>query len=113
MANLHIRNISALNFSVWQHLEDDRNKTQLQHLTTIPSIPVNKIYQHIINDTEHIIPFNTADESTEYTDLIWTLFVHTGIYVTAMGLLIPAGLYLYQQGWEYFVVISFGVDLPD
>ena len=92
MANLHMVNISSLDFHVWQHLKDHKDETQLQHLTTIPSIPVNKIYQHIISGTKHITPFNTADESTGDTDLIWTLFSHTGIYVTAIGLVIPAGL---------------------
>ena len=92
MANLHMTNISLLDFCIWLHLSDHRNETQLQHLTTIPSIPVNKIYQHMINGTQHITPFNTADESTEDTDLIWTLFSHAGIYVMAIGLLIPAGL---------------------
>ena len=85
-------NISALDFCIWQHLKDHRNETELQHLTTIPSILVNKIYQPIINGTQHIIPFDTADESTEDTDLIWTLFSHTGIYITAIGLLLPAEL---------------------
>ena len=92
IANLHMTNISSLDFHIWQHLRDHRNETQLQHLTTIPSIPVNNIYQHMINGTQHIIPFNTADESTGDTDLIWTLFLHTGIYVMAIGSHIPAGL---------------------
>ena len=78
MANLHMVNVSALDFCIWQHLEDNRNETQLQHLTTIPFNLVNKIYQHIINGTQHIMPFDTTDESTEGTDLIWTLFSHTG-----------------------------------
>ena len=95
MANLHMVNISALDFHVWQHLRDNRSETQLQHLTTIPSTPVHKIYQHIINGTQHIMPFNTNDESTEDTDSIWTLFLLTGMYVTAIGLLIPAGLGLF------------------
>ena len=106
MANLNMANISSLDFHIWQHLEDHRNETQLQHLATIPSIHVNKIYQHMISDTQHIIPLDTADESTGDTDSIWTLFSHTGIYVMPIGLLIPAGL-------EYFAVTSFGVDLPD
>ena len=89
IANLHMTNISSLEFHIWQHLRDHRNETQLQHLTTIPSIPVNKIFQHMINGTQHITPFNTAGEST---DLIWTIFTHTGIYVMAIVLLIPAGL---------------------
>ena len=92
MANLHMLNASALDFHVWQHLEDNRSETQLQHLTTIPLIPVHKIYQHMINGTQHIMPFDTTDESTEDTDSIWILFSHTGMYVTAIGLLIPAGL---------------------
>ena len=106
MANLHMINISVLDFCIWQHLRDNRSETQLQHLTTIPSILVHKIYQHIINSTQHIMPFNMDDESTEDTDSIWTLFSHTGMYVTAIGLLIPAGLGL-------FFVTSFDVDLPD
>ena len=74
-------NVSALDICIWQHLKDNRNETQLQHLTTKPMILVNKIYQHVINGTQHIIHFDTTDESTEDTDLIWTLFLHTGLYI--------------------------------
>ena len=38
------------------------------------------------------MPFDMDEESTEHTDSIWTLFSHTGMYITAIGLLIPAGL---------------------
>ena len=69
---------------------------QLQHITTIPSILVHRIYQHILNNTPPIIPFDMDEESTEHTDLIWILFSHTGMYVTAIGLLIPAGLGLFH-----------------
>ena len=41
------------------------------------------------------MPFNMEEQSTEHIDLIWTLFSHTGIYVTAIGSLIPAGLGLF------------------
>ena len=68
---------------------------QLQHLTTIPSIPVHKIYQQLLNNTLPIMPSDIDKESTEYTGPIWTLFLHTGIYITAIGLLIPAGLGLF------------------
>ena len=74
MINLHMIDISALGFCIWQHLGDNRSEIQLQHLTTIPSIPVHKIYQHLINDTQYIAPFDTTDETTEDTDPIWTLF---------------------------------------
>ena len=95
MANLHMINILALDFCIWQHLGDNRSEIQLQHLTNIPLIPVNKTYQHLINDTQHIVPFDTTDETTEDIDPIWTLFSHVGIYVTAVGLLVPAGLGLF------------------
>ena len=36
MANLHMLNISAHNFHIWQHLGSNRSDMQLQHLTTIP-----------------------------------------------------------------------------
>ena len=99
-------NVSVLDFHIWQHLRINRSEMDLQHLTTIPSILIHKIYQHMINGTKQIIPFDMNDESTEDTDSIWTLFLHTGMYVTATGLLIPAGLGL-------FFVTSFGVNLPD
>ena len=95
MANLHMINISALDFHIWQHLRNNRSETQLQHLTIIRSIPVHKIYQHMLNNTQPVIPFDMDDESTEDTDSIWTLFSHTGMYITAIGSLIPAGLGLF------------------
>ena len=70
---------------------------QLQHLTILPSIPVHEVYQHLLNGTLAIIPFDT--ESTENNDSIWTLFTHPGIYVSAIGLLIPVGIGLF---WCYF-----------
>ena len=66
MANLHMMNISAQNVCIWQHLGSNRSDMQLQHLTTIPSIPVHKIYQHFLNSTMPVITFNT--ESTGNTD---------------------------------------------
>ena len=93
MANLHMINISAQDFCIWKHLGSNRSDMQLQHLTTIPSIPVHKIYQHLLNNTLPIIPFD--EESTENTGSIWTLFSHLGIYVSAIGSLIPVGLGLF------------------
>ena len=104
MANLHMINISAQNFHIWQHLGNIRSDMQLQHLTTIPSISVHKIYQHLLNSTIPVMPFNTV--STGNTDSLWTLFTHLGIYISAIGSLIPVGIGL-------FFVTSFGVNLPD
>ena len=92
MANLHMINILAQNFHIWQHLGSNRSEAQLQHLTTIPSIPVHKIYQHMLNNTPPMMPFDMDEEPTEHTNLIWTLFSHRGMYIKAIGLLIPAGL---------------------
>ena len=43
------------------------------------------------NGTRHITPFS-PEESTADTDSIWTLLLHTVVYVIAIGLLIPVGL---------------------
>ena len=91
MANLCIINILSQDFYIWKHLGNNRSDVQLQHLTTIPSIPVHKIYQHLLNNTLPIMPFDMDKESTEHTGSIWTLFLHQGIYITAIGLLIPVG----------------------
>ena len=93
MANLHMQNISSQNFYIWQHLGSNRSDMQLQHLTTIPSIPEHKIYQHLLNSTMPVMPFNT--ESSGNTDSIWTLFTHPGIYVSAIGSFIPVGIGLF------------------
>ena len=95
MANFHMINISAQDFYIWKHLGSNRSDMQLMHLTTIPSIPVHKIYWPLLNNTLPIMPFDMDKESTEHTGSIWTLFSHPGIYVSAIGLLIPVGLVLF------------------
>ena len=92
MANLDMINILAHNFCIWQHLGSNRSDMQLQHLTTIPSIPVHKIYQHL-NCTMPIVPFNTESSGNTYS--IWTLFVYLGICISAIGSLIPVGIGLF------------------
>ena len=92
MANLNMVNMSSLDFHIWQHLEKHQNETQLHHLASIPSVPVNQLYKHMINGIQPIIHFTSPVESTGDTVSIWTLFSCTGVYVMAIGLLIPAGL---------------------
>ena len=84
--------ISALDFHIWQHLEKHCNETQLQHLASIPLTTVNHLYKHMISGFKPITPFSSPEESTGDTASIWTLFSHTGVYVMAIGSLIPAGL---------------------
>ena len=91
MANLNMINVSSMNFCTWQHLEQHQNKSQVQHLASIPSALVGKLYSHMAKGIQHITPFS-PEESTEDTDSIWTLFLHTGVYIMAIGSLIPAGL---------------------
>ena len=66
---------------------------QLQHLATIPSIPVHKVYQHLLNSTMQLTTFNT--EPSEDTDSLWSVFTHPGIYVSALGSIIPVGVGLF------------------
>ena len=93
MANLHMINFSAQDFCTWKLLGSNRSDMQLHHLTTIPSIPVHKIYQHLLNNTLPNIPFDK--ESTENTGSIWTLFSHLGRYISAIGSLMPVELGLF------------------
>ena len=91
MANLNMINISSVNFCIQQHLEIHQNESQLQHFASIPTVPVGQLYHHMVKGFEHITPFS-PENSTGDTDSIWTLFSHTGVYVMAIGLLVPADL---------------------
>ena len=93
MANLQAVNITALHFHVWQHMGRNNSKTQLQHLVTLPSIPVHKVYQHLLNSSLHLTPFNM--KPSEDTNTLWNLFTHPVIYILALGSLIPVGIGLF------------------
>ena len=51
-ANLNVVNISALEFRIWQHLEGHWNRTSLQHLTNITSVPLDELYKQMITGTD-------------------------------------------------------------
>ena len=74
VANLNMIDISALDFCIWQHLENHQNESQLHHLASIPSVPVDQLYRHMVNGTNPITPFTSPDESTGYTASLWRLF---------------------------------------
>ena len=93
MANLQMVNISAQCFCIWQHLGNNKSDIQLQHLATIPSTPTLRVYQHLLNSTMPIVPFNT--DPSEDTDSLWNIFTHPGIYVSALGSIIPVGIELF------------------
>ena len=106
VAKLNTINISALDIHIWQHLENIWNETQLQHLASIPSVPVNQLYKHMISGIKPFTPFTSPEESTGDTVSFWTLFSHTGVYIMAIGSLIPAGLGI-------FCCYFFSANLPD
>ena len=91
MANLNIVNISSLDFCICQHLKDHRNETQLHHC------PAYHQFQLLSSTSTwsvatHISPLSHHLLSQQLIHSIWTLFSHTGAYVTAIGLLILVGL---------------------
>ena len=86
-------NTSSLDFCLWKHLEEHQNESQLQHLASIPSVPVDQLYRHMTNGIQSITPFTSLEESPGDTASIWTLFSHTGVYVTAIRLLAFANIY--------------------
>ena len=93
MANLQMINISALHFCIWQYLGSNWSDMKLQHLATIPSILVHKVYQHLPNSTMALVPFNT--EPSGDTDSLWSVFIHPEFYISALGLIIPVGIGLF------------------
>ena len=90
MANLQTVNITTLHFHVWQHMGKNHNETQLQHLADMPSVPVHKVYEHLLNNSLCMTPFNM--ELSGDTDTLWNMFTHPAIYVSALGLLIIVGI---------------------
>ena len=90
MANLQAFNITALHFCVWQHMGRSHSETQLQHLVNLPSIPVHKVYEHLLNSSLHPAPFNM--KPSEDMDTLWNLLTHPAIYVSALGPLIAVGI---------------------
>ena len=93
MANLQAINITALHFRIWQHMGSNHSETELQHLATLPSIPVHKVYQHLLNNSLQLTPFNM--QPSEDTNTLWKLFTHPGIYVSALDSILPVGVGLF------------------
>ena len=92
MANLNVINISSPEFRIWHHLENHWNGTLLHHLVNIPSVPIDKLYKKMLTSNRSVNPFLSTDESIGETVSVWTLFSHAGVYVMAIGSLIPAGI---------------------
>ena len=95
-ANLNVMNISSPEFRIWQHLEHHWNGTQFHYLVNIPSVPIDQLCKHMVSSNGPITPFMQTNVSIDDTASIWALFSHTGIYVTAIGLLILAGLGIFS-----------------
>ena len=93
MANLQTINITALHFHIWQHMGRNHSETLLQHLASIPAVPVHQVYNHLLNSSLHLTPFNM--ELSEDTNTLWNMFTHPAIYVSALGPLILVGIGLF------------------
>ena len=70
MAKLNMVNISSLDFCIWQHLKDHRNETQLYYMSSIPLVPIAKLYKHMVSGIKHIMPFTSPNESINDTESI-------------------------------------------
>ena len=93
MPNLQTINITAQHFHIWQHMGRNHSETQLQHLASIPAVPVHQVYNHLLNSSLHLTPFNM--ELSEDTNTLWNMFTHPAIYVSALGPLILVGIGLF------------------
>ena len=72
----------------------------------LSNVPIDKLYKKMIISNRPVNPFLGTDESIGETVSVWTLFSDAGVYVTAIGSLIPPGLGI------FFCYFS-GADLPD
>ena len=83
---------------IGQYMSHDLIKLPLQFSAKlsssggIPSEPSDKLYKQIITSNGPVNPFLSTDQSIGETVSVWTLFSHAGIYVMAIGLLLPTGL---------------------
>ena len=62
MASLNMINISPMNFHIWQHLEQHENESHLQHLASLPSVPVGQLYSQMAKGIQHITPFHLKSQ---------------------------------------------------
>ena len=92
-ANIHAINVTALHFCVWQHMGRNHSDLDLQHLAILPSIPVHQIYEHLLNSSECLTPFNMKPSGD--SDTFWSLVCHLRIYVSALGSVLPVGVILF------------------
>ena len=78
-ANLHMINISSLDFCIWQHLEKHQNESQLQHLASIPSVPVGQLYSHMATGIQHINTFFTWGVNRRYSFNLDTVLTYRSL----------------------------------
>ena len=79
MANLNMVNISSMNYHIWQHLMQHQNKSQLQHLASIPSVPVGQLYSHMAKGIQYIMPFHLKSNRRCRFNL-GTVFAYRSLY---------------------------------
>ena len=58
-------------------------------------MPLDELYKQMFTSNKSMNPFLSIDESTGETVSVRTLFSHAGVYVMAIGSLIPVGLEIF------------------
>ena len=93
MANLQAINITALHFCIWQHMGRHHSETELQHLATLPSILIHKVYQHLLNNSLQLTPFNMKS-SEDTNNSMEPVYPPRNIHFS-LGSLIPVEIGLF------------------
>ena len=93
MANLQMINISAQHFYIWQHLGNNKSDMQLQHLTTYPQFQFTKFtnISSIAPCQLYLLMLNL--QKIQFPS--GAVFTHPGIYISALGSIIPVGIGLF------------------
>ena len=68
-----------MNFQIWQHLEQHWNKSQLQHLASIPSVPVGQLYSYMVTGIQHITLFFIWRVNRRYRLTLDTVFTYRSL----------------------------------
>ena len=92
-ANICAINITASHFRVWQHMGRNHSDMDLQHLATLPSIPVSKIYEHLLNSSQHLTLFTM--KLSEDSSLFGVYSATPEYTISAVGSVLPVGVVLF------------------
>ena len=102
-ANIHAINITALHFAFGNIWEETTVIWTSNILLPYHPYRYTKYMNSLLNNSQCLMPFNM--KSSEDSGTLWSLFSHPGIYISALGSVLPVGI-------VFSVAITFGADLP-